>query len=243
MTTSSSYIFINSTLRDVFEYPNSANFLIKGKQTETWNMIRSSSYKMPIQNSRNQYYNVKLCSLILPATPEVLKLPGVFVVMDSDKINKNTTYRINHMTEIDTSGFPCEHGRTLDEIAAYYGVLVADLTPAQIKDARIRDAKQFYKNTQCLGSASFFATCDKVQFDDEHRPLWVHYKSCLDQALPLNWRGHDIRFKVLDQHGQILNLSGECPKADPCESEKQVIALLEITYLPFDYISTYDKDI
>jgi hypothetical protein len=247
MSTSSSYVFINSALRNIYEYPNSADFLIEGRQTENWNLIRSSSPKMPIQRSQNQYYNLKMCSLSLPMKPEILKYPGVFVSLESDEVNKNDRYRINHILHIDESGFPCENGRTPSEIAAALGKTVGELTPEDYRQARLQDSRCFYNSkTKCINTTTFWMTCDKLQFNEQGEAMWIQYKSCMDQALPLNWRGHAIRFKVLDPYGRVIDLSGTCPKLDPCEgneSTNQVYALMEVTYLPINSPITYEKDV
>lgn len=205
-------------LRDVFKYPNAADFLIEGRQTGNWNLIRSSTPAMPIQNARNQYFNVKVCSLTLPMKPEILKHPGVFIVLDeSTRTNKNCTNRINRILEIEESGFPCEYARTLEEIAKCYYTTVEELTCDQIREARLEDSRDFYGKTD-LSNAAFWMVCDKLQFNEHGEAMWIQYKSCMDQHFPLNWRENSIRFKVLDPNGKVLQLGiiDNCPpKCDP----------------------------
>lgn len=254
----SSYIFIDSIRRDMYKYPNSADFLIEAAQTETWNMIRSNTPAMPVQASRNQYYNVKVCSLSLPMMPELLAQPGVFITLIGSKINKNCS-AINHMATVDDSGFPCGTGdacfqaRTLEEIAERIGKPVGELTQQEIREQRRIDSRTFYSSTK-VRETTFYMVCDKLQFNEQGQAMWIQYKSCMDQALPLNWRGHDIRFRVSDIHGRpiVLNTCPECPDKcgqsykpctedlwDPCTEcspanpMRQVYALLEVTYMKY----------
>lgn len=249
----SSYVYINSALRDVYKYRNPADFLIEGKQTETWNLIRSATPSLPQQRSQNQYYSVKCCSLSLPMTPEILQYPGVFVVLESSTAAFKNCSRINHMSQLDCSGFPCDAARTLQSIADSLGVNVGDLTPQQIMGARKDDAKMFYQDTKCLKEAAWWMVCDKLQFNEKGEAMWIQYKSCMEQIMPLNWRGNDIRFKVLDPFGKVLQLGnllppfGRCPVIDPCEGcipiESELEALSSSTPFVTQFGGIFDPPI
>lgn len=256
----SSYIFIDSMRRDMYKYPNSADFLIEGTQTESWNLIRSNTPSLPVQNSRNQYYNVKVCSLSLPMMPELLAQPGVFITLVGGQINKNCSQGINHIRPVDTSGFPCGTGacfeaRTLEQIAATLGKPVNELTNEDIREQRKVDSRNYYRGSK-TNDTTFFMVCDKLQFNEQGEPMWIQYKSCMDQALPLDWRGRDIRFRVTDVNGRpiVLTTCPECPNKcevpykpctedlwDPCDEcspgnpRRQVYALIEVTYMKYNH--------
>lgn len=250
----SSYVFIDSLKRDVFKYPNSADFIIDGSQTENWNLIRSSTPSLPIQRSANQFFNVKVCELILPVINNedlnLLKEPGVFLCLELNDQNK--TRYINHINALDTSAFPHDHPDVsfapLSDIAVALGKAENDLTPLEIRDFRMCEIKKFYgKTDNQLSRAAFFMTCDKIQFDDEARPIYIHYKSCIDHIMPLSLRGNSVRFYVTDVRGKILNISDVTgPITDLWEEEhpavqlgRQLFALLEFTYLA--HIEEYNK--
>lgn len=253
----SSYVFINSMSRNVYEYPNSADFIID--HTENWNLIRSVGPSLPIQRSQNQYYNVKVCSLQLPAIPEILNLPGVFLSINIDEINKIKS-SINHIPIICESGFPCDALvsptggpiLTTDEIndmnifikqnecvPTGCGPSDDQILQLKIKKKRAEESNRFYENAK-LNDTNFFMICDKVQFNGEGEPKWVQYKSFMDQVLPLNLRGNDVHFRISDPYGKTIILNqrqdpdpwypcGDTSPTNPC---KQVFAVLEFTYLP-----------
>jgi len=241
----SSYIFIDSLKRDVYKYPNSADFVIGGNQTENWNLIRSITPALPVQRSKDQYYNVKVCTLTLPMTPELLEHPGIFLSISED--NNTKTKLINHILTVDHSGFPCTGAyepRSLETIAICKNKEVSELTVQEIKEERKWDSRQFHKNSH-LNRTSFYMVCDKLQFNEEGKAKWIHYKSCMDQIMPLNLRGNAVRFSLCDVNGKLLEFTtltdAQCNGGDlwdPCEEKapgdltKQVYAVLEVTYLP-----------
>lgn len=212
----SSYIFIDSLKRDVYSYPNSGDFVIDGSQTETWNMIRSSTPHMPVNRSQDQYYNIRMCTLTLPFTEELLCEPGVFVCFNED--NKSKTKMINHIETIKYSGFPCGEvddfkASSLSDLA---GCVSTDMTGAcedkidallldkeKLKNLRAKDAREYYKYNN-LHRSSFFMICDKVQNDAEGNPKWIHYKTCMDQVSKMNFRGNAIRFTVCNTRGKAF---------------------------------------
>lgn len=242
----STYCFINSLHRDVYTYGNSADFMITGNQTGKWNLIRSIDPSLPYQRSQNQYYNVKVCSLTLPMIPEVLQYPGIFLTFDAGDFNKNAT-PINHITPVESSGFPCTAARTLVEIADNLNVNVGDLTAQQIRKAREEDSSKFYsQDNGNLGSTTFFLVCDKLQFNEEGQAMWIQYKSYMDQVMPYNIQGNNIRFTVSDMNGKPLELTkwpgdpctpndqdlwDPCEETSPGNSMRQVYAMLEFTHL------------
>ena len=250
----SSYVFINSMSRNVYEYPNSSDFTVSANVTENWNLIRSVGPSLPIQRSQNQYYNVKVCSLQLPAIPEILNLPGVFVSFKVGCTNKNTNM-INHISLTNESGFPCDalvggpdcDDSPLEEITEETDACLCfdECTPPtgdrlrdlNIKKIRGDEGKKFYKNSR-LNDTSFFMICDKIQFNGEGEPKWVQYKSCMDQVIPLNLRGNSFEFSILDQYGRTIILNEKqidpfYPHMDtsPTNPCRQVLATLELTYL------------
>jgi len=211
-------VFVNSINRNVYKYPNSADFVLEGNQTETWNLIRSTSRELPLQRSQNEYYNVKVACATLPYVPELLQEPGIFLTFDIDH-NQKSSKNIHHLVRQDLSGFKKSvDTRTVAEIASEYGVTEAELTTEQLQMARKHDADKFH-STNKLTRATFYLVCDKVQFDGEGSPAWVQYKCYMDQVLPLNLRGNSVAFILTDVYGQKIKLSSEPSGVTPAEKD------------------------
>lgn len=257
----STYIFVDSLKRDVYKYGNSGNFVIEGSQTKGWNMIPRTELSHPSTNSRNQLYNIRVCTLTLPpigisGTTALVNHPGVFLTLSTSTPAVNSP--INQMEIIDTSGYPCNpsgacigecsscYTKTKDEIAdlATTGD-VGLLTPLIIKKYRFEESREWWSGNH-NNHATFYLTLDKVQHSPSGAPMWLHYKSCVGVTTPLNFRGNNIHFKITDTCGRVIEFTKykqgchpnkhdmweSCEDSNPNNPLKQTYALFEITHIP-----------
>lgn len=251
----SSFVFIDSLKRDVHKYPDSADFQVDAKQTEKWNLIRSTSSSLPTIRSQNEYYDVKVINITLPVRDFLLDEPGIFLTISPGTDDNKIIGGINHMALIDESGFPCATGvRTLDEIAEKYygeGATGCQLTEKQWQCERKVDYKNFWNTSRSTSSATFYLVFDRPQniLEDGRQPVWLHYRSMMTQTLPLNLRGNNLKVTFRDVHGKKLSFNqapGPCKGAgtpcqkdywDPCTLSSpvhhlgQVFIMLELTHI------------
>lgn len=250
----SSFVFIDSLKRDVYKYPDSADFQVEARQAETWNLIRSTSSSLPTTRSQNEYYEVKVINITLPVRDFLLDEPGIFLTITNSTDDNKINGPINHMKVLEESGFPCATGvRTLDEIAVKYygtGATGCQLTEKQWKCARAEDQMKFWNSTRSTSSATFYLVFDRPQdvLEDGRDPVWLHYRTMMTQTLPLNMRGNNLRVTFRDVHGKKLSFTqapGSCKGGTPCQKDYwdpcvlsspvhhlgQVFIMLELTHI------------
>lgn len=85
--------------------------------------------------------------------------------------------------------------------------------------------------------AKFICSFDKIQFDNNFVPTWIHYKCDMEQTMRFR-RGDPITFKVMTRNGNVLP-NGDTLVPDVADPNKQILCTLAVT--PYIRDGDYDN--
>ena len=110
-------------------------------------------------------------------------------------------------------------------------------------DARMLDLPQIYMDFHCLSyddkyliasidgiqaSARFICVLDKVQSGSDGNPLWMHYRSPMDQVLRFR-RNDPVVFRLMTRDATVIPYYNDPDPTVPADPNKQVLATFTLT--------------